>query len=139
VTAAAVEHARRLLGLIDRLGKDPFGSQPEHHADIWDKARIELTVNEWTGKGNLSSDVQEHLRRLVNEPPRGPVTTRNRDELLAYVVKDICEWHDIKPTRNRSNHGKRENLSGCAIVATVLNEMGRTISEASVEKAYEKY
>ena len=75
---------------------------------IIDGARVE-----WERK--WPDDVRDYLLERIKEPTRGRTTMRARDELLVYVIKDLRDKYNLPPTRNRTRHGSRENLSGCAI------------------------
>jgi hypothetical protein len=130
--------AHSLLGLADRQGV--LDSQSDIiDQDRWFEARTELIIDgakvEWERK--WSDDVRDYLLERIKEPVRGRITKRARDRVLNYVIKDLHEKYNLPPTRNRSRHGSRENLSGCALVAIVLAELGKAIDESTVERIWE--
>jgi hypothetical protein len=130
--------AHSLLGLADRRGA--LNSQHEiiDH-DLWFEARTELMIDgarvEWERK--WPDDMRRYLLERIKESARGRVTMHARDDLLVRVIKNICNKYKLAPTRNRSRHGSRENLSGCALVAIVLAELGKGIDESTVQRIWD--
>jgi hypothetical protein len=138
MSEAALSSARSLLALMDRLhALDSKPEDPDHELRF--KTTVELSLLSAMGEWNkevLSKDVHEYLFRLCSEPARGRMTKGTRDVMIVYVVALICVEHGLKPTRARSRHGLQDNLSGCGIVATVLAELHKGISEDAVEKIW---
>jgi hypothetical protein len=130
-------HARWLLEreilLADR--QDPLGSQPEGpDRDLRLRAQAQLLGSV------MPDDVRQYLIRLAMQPPRGRASRRNRDKLLVSAIRDLCDLfflYELKPTRNRTKHGLRKDLSGCGAVAIALAELGKAIDESTVEKIWE--
>ena len=122
--------AHSLLGLADRLGA--LDSKPEViDYGFWTKTRIELVADAVKPEGERSwpDDIRDYLLERLKEPERGRTNMRARDSLLVYVIKDLHDKYNLTPSRARNRHELRENLSGCAIVAIVLAELGKSIDE----------
>ena len=163
---SAIEHARELLELLVRhgevVGRNLLRRQPENpHAErnfglqraLWiDQIRgTNLSEDEraflyflqralgidWLGGKIIRSGDEGKFERLY-EPPSRNVSMRRRDEYLVAVIRQLRDTYGVKPTRNRISHGLRENLSGCAIVAIVLDELGEDLSEDNVEKIWQR-
>jgi hypothetical protein len=115
----------------DRWGPDALESQPEdlYGHDVRGKAWDWLL--EYSER--MPEDVAEYFTFLLTQPPRGPVSKRTRDKILAQAISDVCWYFGLNPTRNRSKHGSREGLSGCGAVAMALAELGRSIEEEAVQ------
>lgn len=60
-----------------------------------------------------------------------------RNLAIVCIVADVCHAFGLPPTRSRAS--RRHGLSGCYIVARVLDEEREAISESAVVKAWTRY
>jgi len=130
--------AHSLLGLAVRHGALESAAEVKDR-DLWFEARMELVMDgarvEWERK--WPDDIRDYLLKRIKEPELGRITMRARNKLLVRVIKDLHDKYKLPPTRNRSRHGSRENLSGCALVAIVLADLGKKIDESTVERIWD--
>lgn len=137
VVEAARDEARRLLGLVYRLGGLRIGIEEDPDADLRIEAQIDLKLRLVAGwRGDLSDEVCRYLLALLAGPPsreRGRPRNTVRDRFLVDVIDRIEKVHGIDPTRKH-----RRRACGCSIVADVLAELGAAIDEPAVKQVWQR-
>lgn len=138
--AHALAHLREYLGQLKRSGFLADGVEMED-PKLW-RARAELALEATRdpSERRLSDEALDYLLSLVFEktalaPNRGRPSNRIRDHYITHAVATGAGY-GFTPTRNREKSGRQP--TACGIVATVLAELGITLTETSVEDIWSR-
>jgi hypothetical protein len=133
------EEAKRLLGLLSRLGSLRDGREDDPDGDVRSEAKMLLTLAAAGWKEPLPTHVLQYLYRLVTEekappPRRGRRANTVRDLCIARVVARVVE-HGIDATRNETT---KLYPSACSIVAEILGSLRVNLTERAVEEVWSR-
>jgi hypothetical protein len=135
---AALADMREYLGQLKRRGLLADGVELEDPNLSHARAELALEATREPSERRLSDEALDYLLSLVFEktalaPNRGRPSTRFRDHWIAQAVATGAGY-GLTPTRNRAKSGgPHRQPTACAIVATVLAELGINLTETSVE------
>jgi hypothetical protein len=116
---------------------------------VYVEAAIREAVEFLRSRGDLVSDavIRRESKRLLpgiwsgmrSVPPgRSRPTTTSRDAQILQAVLLVLQHERFKPTRNRDKHDQPGGESACAVVAVALQRIGKPMSEAAVEKIWQR-
>jgi hypothetical protein len=149
--ALAFWHARRVLGILARIGELQDKQNPDTDYRLALFAQLELIAHGLDKNLPLSDDARELLESLNRNffaedrkqtRPRGRGTNENeiRDRWIAGMVDLIVDKCGLDATRGQASRDKGTNVSACRVVAKVLPELlgNKALAERRVEDIWRK-